>query len=437
MEEVKKLIEQEYSAKSFKAFGTVYRFGVKSKVRYWLLGILISLVIVLFMPWTQNIRARGSITTLRQEQRPQQLNSVIAGRITKWYVKEGDIVKKGDTIAQLTEIKDNYLDPQLLERTNDQILAKESSIDFYKTKIASNDAQMVALQETLELKLSQLKLKVVSDSMEAIAAQNALDIADEQYRRQQVMRDSGLVSLVQLEARRQAYQNALAKKMSADVKFINTKTELNQIRQEYAEKIFKVQSDRATAQSDMQNTKAEVSKLNNQYANYRIRNGMYFLVAPQSGQIVQAAKSGINEVIKEGEKIVDIIPLDVDYAVEMYVKPVDLPLLSKGQKVRFLFDGYPAIVFSGWPEASYGTFSGEVFAIESNVSKNGKFRVLIAEDASFKPWPHSLRVGTGASGIALLKDVPVWYELWRNINGFPPDYYIAKDSSVHDTKGYK
>lgn len=433
MQEIKKIVEQECDSR-FSAFRTVYRVGVQSKVGYWLLGVFISLIIVLFLPWTQNIRARGSITTLKQEQRPQQLPSIIGGRIIKWYVREGDVVKRGDTIVQLAEIKDNYLDPQLLERTQDQINAKQSSIEFYKAKIIATDAQITALENTMELKIRQLKLKVVSDSMEAVAADNALQIAEEQYERQQVMRDSGLVSLVQLEARRRAYQNALAKKMSAEVKFINTKTQLSQTRQEYAEKVFKARSDRASARSEMENSKAEVAKLNNQYANYRIRNGMYFLLAPQDGQIVQAAKSGINEIIKEGEKLVDIVPLEIDYAVEMYVKPVDLPLLSIGQEVRFLFDGFPAIVFSGWPKSSYGTFSGKVVAIESNVSKNGKFRVLIAENKSFKPWPKALKIGTGASGIALLKDVPIWYELWRNVNGFPPDYYVAKDNSDYDTK---
>jgi hypothetical protein len=88
-----------------------------------------------------------------------------------------------------------------------------------------------------------------------------------------------------------------------------------------------------------------------------------------------------------------------------------------------MFDGFPAIVFSGWPEASYGTFSGRVTAIESSVSPNGKFRVLVAEDSSDKIWPTQLRIGAGAQAMALMKDVPIWYELWRNINGFPPDYY--------------
>ena len=119
-------------------------------------------------------------------------------------------------------------------------------------------------------------------------------------------------------------------------------------------------------------------------------------------------------------------PADVldQYAVELFIRPVDLPLVAKGQKVRFLFDGFPAIVFSGWPNASYGTFGGKIVAVENSVSVNGKFRVLVAEDPDDKSWPYQLKLGTGANGIALLKNVPVWYELWRNVNGFPPDYYM-------------
>ena len=61
-------------------------------------------VIVLFLPWTQNISGSGSVTTLKPNQRPQTIQSVISGRIEKWYVKEGDFVKKGDTIMFISEI---------------------------------------------------------------------------------------------------------------------------------------------------------------------------------------------------------------------------------------------------------------------------------------------------------------------------------------------
>ena len=104
---------------------------------------------------------------------------------------------------------------------------------------------------------------------------------------------------------------------------------------------------------------------------------------------------------------------------------MDLPLISTGQKVRFIFDGFPAIVFSGWPAGSFGTFGGKVSAIENAAGPDGKFRILVTEDPADRPWPQRLRIGGGAAGISLLKDVRVYYELWRNINGFPPEFYVA------------
>jgi len=100
-----------------------------------------------------------------------------------------------------------------------------------------------------------------------------------------------------------------------------------------------------------------------------------------------------------------------------------MPLIHKGEKVRVWFDGWPTIVFSGWPNTSYGTFGGEIVAIENFISVNGKYRVLIAQDPNDKPWPKELNIGAGAQTFALLDNVPIWYELWRKLNGFPPDFY--------------
>lgn len=433
MQDINKILERR---QMLTAPTRVYLEGRKSTIKHWLYGTIILAAVVLFLPWTQNIRANGAVTTLRQEHRPQELNSIIPGRIVKWYVKEGDYVKKGDTIAQLAEIKDAYLDPELLDRTKEQLSAKKVSVESYTNKVQAIDAQISAIEQTLTLKLKQLKLKVVADSMEMLAANNDHRIAEEQLRRQRIMKDSGLASTLQLEQRIQYAQTALAKRISAETKFNNTKTDLVQVQQEYAEKIFKARSEKASAGSEIASGMGEIAKLNNAYANYSIRNGMYFLLAPQDGQITQAKKSGLNEIVKEGEKIVEIVPTAVEYAVEIYVRPVDLPLISKGQKVRFLFDGYPAIVFSGWPKASYGIFSGTIVAVESSVSDNGKFRILVAEDKSYKPWPQTLKMGAGAQAIALLNNVPVYYELWRNINGFPPDYYYA-NKHKDDKKTYK
>lgn len=421
----------------FSSYNRIYRFNKRSNIRYWFFALAGILLLLLFLPWTQNIRTTGNVTTIRQEQRPQQLNTIIAGKVAKWYVKEGDRVKAGDTIIMLTEIKEDYLDPALLSRTKEQLQAKESAVAFYRNKADASQTQIGALEQGLELKLrqlqnklAQLQLKVQSDSMENIAATNDVRIATQQFNRQKMMYDSGLVSLTQLEQRNQAYQNALAKKVVAENKFSNsrqdltiTRIEMNAIQQENIEKVSKAAGDRFQALSQISAGEGDIAKLQNQFSNYSIRNGMYCITAPQDGQVINARKAGIGEIVKEGEFIAQIVPDKIQYAVEIFVRPVDLPLISNGQKVRFMFDGFPAIVFSGWPQSSYGTFGGIITAVESAVSDNGKFRVLVKEDPEDKPWPRELRMGTGANAMALLKNVPVWYELWRNINGFPPDYY--------------
>ncbi|MEI6950545.1 HlyD family efflux transporter periplasmic adaptor subunit [Paraflavisolibacter sp. H34] len=423
------------------AYQHIYLHGKKGHIRHWYAGFLLILVLLLFLPWTQTIRARGNVIALRQEQRTQEVNTLISGRIVAWAVKEGDYVQAGDTLVQLSEIKDSYLDPRLLDRTRDQIDAKKTSMDYYGGKAAASATQVQALSAALSLKLEQLQrklqqtqVKIQSDSMDVVAAINELNILSLQYKRQQALYDSGLVSLTQLEQRNQVYQNALAKKIGAENKWLNsrqdlgiTRIEISAVRQEYAEKISKAEGDRLQSLSQVAAGQGDLAKLENQYASYSIRNGMYVITAPQSGQVVKAKKAGIGEVLKEGEMLVQIVPGRIQYAVEMYVRPIDLPLVAPGQRVQFQFEGFPALVFTGWPEASYGMFSGLVSSVERTVSDNGKFRVLVVEDRLRKPWPPGLMVGTGASGIALLNDVRLGYEIWRNINSFPPDYYKKKE----------
>lgn len=429
---------------SFGAFQQVYLNNRKPFRKGWAIGMGILLLILLFIPWTQNIRARGEVTALRQESRPQQINTIIAGKVEKWFVKEGDFVKKGDTLLQLSEVKADYLDPALLGRTQEQIRAKQQSLNFYKGKVTTTDRQIEALQAGLEVKifqlqnkLRQLTVKLEADSMDRLASLNDFQIAEKQYARQKTMFDSGLVSLTQLETRNQYFQQALAKKISAENKYISTlqefaivKAELDAVRQDNLEKVSKAEGDRFNALSQIATSEGDIAKLENLYASYAIRNGMYYVLAPQNGQVVNARASGIGEILKEGDPIVNIVPSRNEFAVQLYVRPVDLPLISQGQKVRFVIDGFPAIVFSGWPQASYGTYSGIVSAIESDISENGKFKILVKEDTSYRYWPTDLKMGTAAQGIALLKDVPIWYELWRNINSFPPDYYKANTTNT-------
>lgn len=444
-------MDQEAEQSSHVAFKSIYRIGKRSRVRVWVLGIFIGLILVLFLPWTQNIRTTGSVTTLQMQDRPQEINAIIGGRIEKWFVKEGDMVKKGDTLIKISEVKVDYLDPDLLLRINQQLDAKLQGIENYKGKVSAADMQIQALMEAQQLKISQLRnkleqqrLKYFSDSMEMIAARNEWNLANKQFQRQQQMYDSGLVSLTQLEQRNISYQNALAKKTTSEIKWNNTRNEMNVLNleisaavQDYNEKISKITGDKFQSQYEISSGQSEVAKLRNQYASYDLRSKMYSIIAPQDGQVINAKKAGIGEILKDGEMILTIVPAQRNLCVELFIEPMDMPLIQMGQKVRFTFDGFPAVVFSGWPKASYGTFGGVVAAIENNIGTNGKFRVLVKEDPDDRKWPPALRIGSGAQAMMLLKNVPIWYELWRNINGFPPDYYKVKDDDSKTDKKEK
>jgi multidrug resistance efflux pump len=433
-------IESNFTPKSVKS---IYRFGKRSNISSWLLGVFIFLLIVLFLPWTQNISTNGNVTSLYQDQRPQQINSIIPGRIVKWYIKEGDFVKKGDTIVQLADTKDDYLDPQLVERTQDQLNAKEQKRTFYSEKISAIESQIGAIENNRDLKISslenkiiQIKRKIIGDSSEVVAAEVDYKIATEQLTRGKQLYNQGVISLVEFERRTNQNNKALAVLTEKQQKLLNGRQELNIIqidinaaKQEANDKIFKSKGEIATSRGELAGTDGDVAKNKNELANYISRGSQKWLIAPQDGQIIKAKKSGINEIVKEGEMIVEMVPAKVDNAVELFVSPMDLMLINPGQKVRMIFDGFPAIVFSGWPDNSYGTFAGEILMVENNRNENGKFRILVVPDVKEKKWPKELKIGTGAKGFALLKTVPVWYELWRQINGFPPDFYKSKSSN--------
>ncbi len=405
-------------------------------------------VVILFLPWTQNISGSGAVTTLKPNQRPQTIQSAIAGRIEKWYVQEGDFVKKGDTILFISEIKEDYFDPNLVQNTKSQVDAKKMAGQSYGGKVTSLSAQINAIENERVLKLQQAQnkirqsvLKVKSDSMDLEAVKTQIKIANTQFNRSVTLNKEGLKPLTDVEEKRLKLQEVEAKIITQENKLlasknelINAKVEINRISAEYAEKSSKAKSDQFTALSSQYDTEAQVNKLQNQYVNYQIRNGMYYIKAPQDGYVNRAIQSGLGETIKEGTQIVSIMPAKYDIAVETYVSPTDLPLIHKGEKVRIWFDGWPTIVFSGWPNMSYGTFGGKIVAIENFISPNGKFRVLIAPDEKEDAWPKQISIGSGAQTLALLDNVPIWFELWRTLNGFPPNYYKPTNETNTEKK---
>lgn len=440
---VTELIEQE----KLHSLDTLQTPRPSKLLAKWLVGLSITVLIALFLPWQQNIRGGGEVTALAPSNRPQNVQSIIGGRIERWNVAEGQFVNRGDTILIVSEIYDKYFDPNLLMRLQQQIDAKKGSIEAKEAKASALRRQIEIFRNGLQIKLSQARnkveqsiLKVTSDSVELEAEKVNFEIAERQFDRQQVLYDQGLKSLTELETRRLKFQETSAKLVSATNKLavsrnelINAQIELNSIEVDYQDKIAKAQSDLAATQSEIFSTGGELAKLDNEYANIVVRTSQYHIVAPQTGYVVKAIQTGIGETVKPGETVVTIMPQSDDVAVAMYVKPMDVPLLAKGRKVRLEFDGWPALQFSGWPSVAVGTFGGQIEVIDYVNSVNGMYRILVVPDNEAESWPPQLRVGSGVNGWAMLDEVPLWYEIWRQFNGFPPSLKEAPASDSSKT----
>jgi len=403
------------------------------------LGIfVICIIIIMILPWTQNISGKGKVTTLRPNQKPQTIQSPIPGRIEEWFIKEGDFFAEGDTLMRISEIKSDYFDDNLLDRTKDQIDIKSNSVDTYSSKIEILNLRINSLNTERKLKIdqainkrTQIYLLAETDSLNMEMVKTNLKIIRTQFDRVNQLHLDGLKSTKDVEAKRLKLQETLTKLEMYKNKFLasknkrtNSNLEISRIKATYQDKISKAKSDLYSAQTSSNDAQVQLSKLNTSFSNYSKREDYRYIRATQSGYVNKIYKSGLGETIKAGEKLMLIMPKDYELAVETYVRPIDLPLIHIGENVSVQFDGWPAIVFSGWPNVSYGTYSAKVIAIDSYISKNGKFRILLSPDQEAEhPWPSAIRIGSGAKTMALLDEVPVGFEIWRQLNSFPPNFY--------------
>lgn len=224
------------------------------------------------------------------------------------------------------------------------------------------------------------------------AARIATETAKVDYERQERLYQGGLSARKDFEAAKIRYQEMLAKEAEA----------------------------RATL------NKADISLT---------RQSSQVVSAPQDGRIVHIEAGNTATIVKAGEIIATFAPSHIERAVELHVSGLDAPLVQPGLHARIMFEGWPAVQFSGWPEAALGTFGGIVTTVDPVATADGRFRVLVREDPHER-WPDEryLRLGSQARGWIQLSQVRLGYELWRQLNRFPPRPAAAPPTAGVDVK---
>ncbi|MEM7780927.1 MAG: HlyD family efflux transporter periplasmic adaptor subunit [Pseudomonadota bacterium] len=315
-----------------------------------LVMLIVSFVCVLsfliFVPWVQTTSGPGQVTALNPDDRQQEINALVSGRIEEWFVRDGSVVKEGDPIVRIGDI-----DPMLIQR-------------------------LQAERVQLEIQLS--------------AAQNGMATAQLDLDRMRDLFSEGL-------AARRDFEQA-------------------QIRVE-----------------DFRSRVAEANANLNRIDTTLSRQSEQTVLAPRDGFIQSLNAGDSATIVNAGDVLATFVPEASARVVEIFVDGRDVSLIQDGDDARLQFEGWPAVQFSGWPSVAIGTFEGYVVAVDPSAQPDGRFRVLIAEHPSAQhPWPEEryVRFGANARGWVLLETVPVGFEVWRQLNNFPPQLPASTDPAA-------
>ena len=407
--------------------------------------LLLFLIVLEFVPWTQTIQATGKVSAYTPYDRPQNIESRITGRIKAWHIYEGVKVKKGELVGELEDYDPTFMAPEILplfeqrkdalEKTRQAALARADQLNrrigemrkLVQAAVPSAEARVVEADN----KVREAQQKVEQLKIDVHTAQLNVD------RHRQLVRE-GLVSQRELELTIQTeigtkagLQAAQASLQAAEQARSSLSFGRDQVSADVNQKLMDAIASRDSAVAEAAKATESLAEIAYKQQGVQQRIEAAKLYSPMDGTVVKMNKVGINETVKQGENLVTISPLAADPAIEMVAEGLDSPLLTPGRKVRILFFGVPAIPLPAWPGLMAGTRGGIIKVVDQIDDGKGNYRFWVVPDPEdSQPWPEQTQVrqGTKVLGWVIMNRVPLWYELWRRFNFFPPDYLEREPS---------
>ncbi len=403
-----------------------------------LLLFMVLAVIVSFVPWTQTVTVQGQLSAYSPNERPQEIHAQINGRIRTWHVNEGMPVKKGDLVFELEDVNPQFMAPDLMERLDQSREAleqrRQAALDrasILEERLKEMTNLTKAATTSAEARVFEADNKIQSVEQRVAAAKVAQETASLNLDRSRVLEVEGLLSRRELELAIQVETAARGEVKAAEAALREAQQgrralahNREQIDAELVQRLLDTRSQRASALGDAAKAAKEIADLELTRSNALQRRGAGRVVAPLDGTVVRLTRIGPGEIVHPGDLLFTIVPLSATRAVEMWADSIDAPLLKPERPVRLLFHGVPAIPLPAWPELMAGTYDGRIQVVDQSPSTNGKFRLWVKPDTERRPWPpqEQVRQGTQVMGWVILNRVPLWYEVWRRFNLFPPDY---------------
>ena len=385
-------------------------------------GFVLVLVGLLFLPWRQFISGTGRVVAYNPLERSLTIEAPLTGRLQKARVVEGQLVAAGEV---LFEIMDN--DPNLLanlQRQRDAAIARK---DATRTRIESLQTQFAEQERALPLAIAAARTRLAAAKFSADTARQQLDRIKSLFQDQRGLASQRDYELALLERDRQAAELERAQ------------AELDRTPVDLRAAMSGTAAQRDSARAELAAVDQSLVALDIQIS----QTLMQKVTAPRAG-IVFRVQATEGTYLRAGSPLCTIVAKTETRMAELLLSGLDMPLVTprevdasgkvtrEGSPVRLQFEGWPALQFVGWPSAARGTFGGEVVLVDPTDNGKGKFRVLVAEKPDVVQrrngrtetvvWPDArwLRQGVRVNGWVLLRQVPLWFEVWRQLNGFPP-----------------
>lgn len=415
---------------------------VRKLAQYTLFGLLLSIIAMLALPWQQTSKGTGTVSALNPQERPQEVKSQYDGIVKRIAegMNEGRRVHEGEFILELepTSREEIAQTDGILQLLSEQLRAEQSEYELYQlqvelsesTRDANIEKQTLAIESAnyklkekdslirkynVELELAKLN-REQSDRLRAVGVEAGLDNAA--YRTKE---KSLLEELTAHNQSRSAIEAEIREK----------EAELEKITAEGNDKVASAKTKVQSAFGKLQITQQKINDT-------KIKRGSLDRLiqeAPCDGVIYRLVTAEGASTVKEGDELFTIVPDVEELAVELVVSGNDTSFIREGQEVRLQFEGWPAVQFVGWPSLAVGTFGGRVKMIDKFSEGAGKFRILVVPDGETE-WPKDLlRQGMRANGWVMLNQVTLGFEIWRQLNGFPPS--VDEQKSSDEEKGKK
>jgi len=355
-----------------------------------------------------------STVTSSGEIRPiqfQNITSEVQGRIEEIYVKEGQLVNKGDPLVRL--------DPNQLESSTDAQLAAfqsaQNEINVSQSQVAAAQNQLSQAQQGLnvaQVAIDTARQGVVTSQTEVDRAQVEVNAANREMKRSEQLLESGVIARQEYDAAKDRVENARVSLTTARARLESQRIAVKDATARLAQQNISVREARQGVQTATLGVRSSQSRADQQSAvlrGQRSQRDKTLQVAPISGVIAEIpSRVGTFAVAGLSTTALMTIADMSSINVEVKVDETEIDSVAVGQKAKIKVDAFGDQEIEGevtqkTPLAVGKSQTSGGLSTNINVQEAKEFRVVIQLQNLSEEVKLGLRPGMSATATITTK----------------------------------